>query len=109
MSMPDTVMQALEALRRRIVDADAVGQALQAAGGDEPPSWVFVYRARVGDVESASEALEAALYRHFRGDGGCGPHGDSVQVLPGSSTRSDATALPGSNSRAGEPVFDSNS
>jgi hypothetical protein len=104
MSMPDAVMQALEALRVRIVNADAVGQALQDAAGEETPSWVFVYRSQVGDVEAASEALEAALYRHFRGDGGCAPHGDSV-LVGGDSVRGLDAGAPCPSSRPDQPVF----
>jgi hypothetical protein len=107
MSLAKPISDALDALRERLVAADAVGQALDAAGGDQVPPWVFVYRDQVRAIEGASEALEAALYRHFRGDGGCGPHGDSVQVPSGLSSRQEPSALPDSNSRPDQPVLNS--
>jgi hypothetical protein len=101
MSLSKPISEALDALRERLVAADAVGQALDAAGGDQVPPWVFVYRDQVRAIEGASEALEAALYRHFRGDGGCGPHGDSV-LAGGDAVRGLDGGAPCPSSRPGQ-------
>jgi hypothetical protein len=87
-------MGAMDALNVRLVAADAIGQAMDAAAGDNPPAWVHVYRAQVETIREAAEALECLL----RGDGGCAPHGGWVAADP-SDLRGQSGTLPGSDSR----------
>lgn len=91
--MRGPILRALDVLNTRLVAADSIGQALDLAGGDEPPSWVFVYRGQVEAIREASEALETLLL----GDGGCGPHGGQV-VASADLVRGPGVALPGSPS-----------
>jgi NAD(P)-dependent dehydrogenase (short-subunit alcohol dehydrogenase family) len=95
--LPET-RQALDELTARLVAADAIGQALAHAAAEEPPAWVFVYRHQLEAVREAAEALETALYRSARGDGGHAPHGDSAPAAQGDIRGRDST-LPGSSSR----------
>ncbi len=103
MSMPGVVLQALDGLNARIVEADVTGQALELAGGDEAPPWVHVFRSQVEAIRQASDALETLL----RGDGGHAPHGDQVQANSGD-VRGPGGALPGSSARPDKPVFELN-
>jgi hypothetical protein len=92
------IRQALDELTVRLVAADAIGQALVHAAAEEPPAWVFVYRDQLEGVREAAEALETALYRSARGDGGHAPHGDLAQAGQGK-LRGHSSTLPGSSSR----------
>lgn len=55
------VMSALHVLNDRLVAADAVCAALDAAGEGDPPKWVYVFRDQVEGIRVAAEALEVLL------------------------------------------------
>lgn len=55
------VRLAVNALNQRLVQADVIGQALNLAGGDNPPPWVEVYVSQLEGIRVASEALETLL------------------------------------------------
>ncbi len=57
------VRQAINDLNRRLVDAEAIGQALDLAAGESAPSWVQVYRDQVERITEAAEAVELAINR----------------------------------------------
>lgn len=59
--MSPSIHSALDALNRRLVNADAVGQALDLAGGENPPMWVYVFRDQIAMIQGASEVLEQLL------------------------------------------------
>ena len=52
---------AFNRLNERLVDADAIGQAMNLAGGDNPPPWVEVYVSQLEGIRQAAEALETLL------------------------------------------------
>jgi hypothetical protein len=58
---------ALNALNDRLMAAEAIGDALDAAGGDQPPAWVHVYRNQIRLIQEASEALETLVCRGIGG------------------------------------------
>ncbi len=53
--------QALDRLNVRILAAEAIGQALGHAAGDEAPGWVTVYQDQIEGLREAAEALEVVL------------------------------------------------
>jgi hypothetical protein len=91
--MSGPILRALDALNDRLSSADAIGQALDLAGGDHPAPWVDVYRTQFEAIREASEALETLL----RGDGGCAPHGDELSNCT-DVVRGPGGTLPGSRS-----------
>ena len=91
--MSGPILRALGVLNDRLIHAEAIGDALDLAGGDEAPAWVHVYRGQVATILEASEALETLL----REDGGCGPHGDQLAASL-DLVRGPGGALPGSRS-----------
>jgi len=91
--MSGPILRALDALNDKLLIAETIGDALDHAGGEEPPSWVYVYRRQIGAIQEASEALEELL----RGNGGCAPHGDKVSSYT-DLVRGPGGALPGSPS-----------
>ncbi len=55
------VFAAVDKLTDCIVQADTIGQALEAASGENSPPWVYVYRQQVEAIRAASETLECLL------------------------------------------------
>lgn len=52
---------AVGSLNERLVTADAIGKALDLAGGEDPPAWVYVFRGQVEAIRAAAEALELLI------------------------------------------------
>jgi hypothetical protein len=100
--MSGQINEALVELNARLVLADAIGEALDLAAGDQPAPWVHVYRLQVESIREASEALEELVYGLLRGDGGCGPHGGREQASS-DLLRGPGGALPGSRSCPEKP------
>ena len=96
--MSGPILRALGVLNDRLIHAEAIGEALDLAGGDEAPAWVHVYCGQVATILEASEALETLL----RGDGGCAPHGDDLSTCT-DLLRGQPGALPGSRSCPEKP------
>jgi hypothetical protein len=93
------VVEVIEALNWWLVAALAIEQALERAGADEPPSWVYAYRERMAHaLQDAVEALEALR----RGYGGGTPHGGPVRACMGL-LRGPGGALPGPRSCPEKP------
>jgi hypothetical protein len=63
------LLRAVDALNDRLIAADAIGEALDLAGGDEAPAWVRVFKSQIEAIREASEALECLV----RGIGGVTP------------------------------------
>lgn len=81
------VREAVNLLNDRIVLAETIGQALEAAADiDNPPPWVYVYREQVRAISEASEVLETLLLKRG-GYGGDDPHVDTVDNALGSQPR----------------------
>ncbi|MDO8450013.1 MAG: hypothetical protein Q7T10_14540 [Rhodoferax sp.] len=57
------ITEAINALNRRLVHADAIGEAFALAGGESAPVWVHVYREQVEAIREAAEAVEVLLNR----------------------------------------------
>ena len=57
------VLQALNALNERLVMADCIGQALDIAGENDAPPWVYVYRQQVQAISDAAQVLETLIRR----------------------------------------------
>lgn len=55
------ILDAVEVLNDRLVSAEAIGNAFDLAGGDEPPAWVFVFREQIEAIRAASEAVEVLV------------------------------------------------
>lgn len=55
------LLVAVGALNDRLVAADAICGALDAAGGENPPPWVYVFRDQVEAIRVAAEALEVLI------------------------------------------------
>jgi hypothetical protein len=92
------VRQLIDRLNERLNAADCIGQALDHAAGDAPPSWVFVYRGQVEANREATEALETHLLAKLRGDGGYAPHGGQAPACLDAG-RGQPGTLPGPDSR----------
>ncbi len=60
---------AVDALNARLVAAEAIGDALELAGGDTSPPWVYVYQTQIEGIREAAEVLETLT----RGIGGVAP------------------------------------
>lgn len=71
----EAINRAVDWLNQKLVAADALAQALDAAGGENPPPWVFVFQDQIEGIRQASEALEMLL----SGYGGHAPHGDHTE------------------------------
>lgn len=88
------VTSAINVLNDRLVLAEAIGQAMEAAADqDNPPPWVYVYREQVRAISEASEVLETLL----RGDGGYAPHGGTDDDASGSIPRATQMPSPGAS------------
>lgn len=57
------LLDAIDGLNDRLVAADSIGEALDLAGGEEPPPWVRVYRDQVEAIRVAAEAVEVLVRR----------------------------------------------
>lgn len=55
------VFAAVDKLTDCILQADTIGQALDAASGENSLPWVFVYRQQIEAIRVASETLECLL------------------------------------------------
>jgi len=55
------LLVAVGTLNDRLVSADAICGALDAAGGENPPPWVYVFRDQVEAIRVAAEALEVLI------------------------------------------------
>jgi hypothetical protein len=55
------IRQAVNALNDRLVMADCIGQALDIAGENDAPPWVYVYRQQIQSIQEAAEVLENLL------------------------------------------------
>ena len=110
----EAILEALGGLCDSLANAEAIGDALYAAGGDNgPPPWVFVYCEQVRQVTAAAERLEALVrplvpvpaLPSLWGVGGVAPDGDSASTLAQQSTaRRDASAAERS-SRPGDGLL----
>ncbi|MDD2917945.1 hypothetical protein [Rhodoferax sp.] len=63
------LLAAVDVLNDRLIAADAIGEALDLAGGEDAPAWVRVFRNQIEAIREASEALECLV----RGIGGVTP------------------------------------
>lgn len=52
------LLEAVNTLNDRLDSAESVAKALDAAGGDQPPPWVYVFRDQIEAISKAAEALE---------------------------------------------------
>jgi len=52
---------AVNALNDRLVMAHAIGESLDAAGGETAPPWVYVFREQVEAIRAAAEAVETLV------------------------------------------------
>lgn len=55
------VLQAIDHLNARLVAAGAIGEALDLAGGEDAPPWVYVFRDQVEAIRVACEAVEVLV------------------------------------------------
>ena len=55
------VLALVDALNERLVGADCIGQALDIAGENDAPPWVYMYRQQIEAIRGAAEALETML------------------------------------------------
>ena len=55
------LLDAVHALDARLIAADCIGQALDLAGGEEPPPWVHVFRGQIEAIREAAEAVEVLV------------------------------------------------
>lgn len=55
------VLEAADKLAAQVQTADTIGEALAAAGGENPPAWVSVYRDQIEAIQVASVTLECLL------------------------------------------------
>lgn len=76
------LLAAVDVLNDRLIAADAIGEALDLAGGDEAPAWVRVFRDQIEAIRGASEALECLV----RGIGGVTPDEAKRSGIEGVST-----------------------
>lgn len=63
------LLEAVDQLNDRLIAADAIGEALDLAGGEVPPAWVRVYRTQVEAIREAAEALETLVRRSGHAQG----------------------------------------
>lgn len=86
------LLAAMVALGDRLMEAEAIGDALDSVAVDESyPPVVHVFRSQLRAIRGASEELEALI----RGIGGVAPDGDKVLLhTPGD--RGTGGGLPGS-------------
>jgi hypothetical protein len=54
---------AVDALNHRLVLADAIGDAMDAASGNNAPPWVYVFREQVEAIRQAAEVVETLIAR----------------------------------------------
>ena len=54
---------AINALNDRLIDADAIGEALDLSGDESAPAWVHVFRTQVERIREAAEAVETLVNR----------------------------------------------
>lgn len=57
------LLDAVDVLNERLIDADAIGEAFDLAGGEEPPAWVRVFRGQVESIRAAAESVETLVRR----------------------------------------------
>ena len=55
------LLAAVDVLNDRLIAALAIGDALELAGGESAPAWVYVYRNQLESIHEASEALECLV------------------------------------------------
>ena len=55
------VLALVDTLNERLVVADCIGQALDIAGENDAPPWVYMYRQQIEAISAAAEALETAI------------------------------------------------
>lgn len=55
------LLHAVDVLNDRLVAADAIGEALDLAGGENVPVWVHVFRTQVESIRAAAEAVEVLV------------------------------------------------
>jgi hypothetical protein len=70
------LLRALDALNDRLVAAEAIGDALDLAGGESAPAWVYVYRDQIQAIQEAAEVLETLIRR---GIGVVDPDGKRIE------------------------------
>ncbi len=87
------VTSALFDLHDQLVQAECLADSFDLAGGDNPPSWVYVFRTQINALRKASNAVDAAV----RGDGGYAPHGGTDDDASGSIPRATQTPCPGAS------------
>lgn len=52
---------ALDNLNRELLLADSIARSLDAAGGEEPPAWVHLFRERIDTITKAADAFETLM------------------------------------------------
>jgi len=52
---------ALDKLNRELLLADSIAGALEAAGGEEPPVWVHLFRERIDAITQAADSFETLM------------------------------------------------
>jgi hypothetical protein len=57
------LVKAVADLAQRVLTAECIGQAFDAACGDNPPPWVYVYREQIEAIREASEQVECLVNR----------------------------------------------
>lgn len=82
-------LDAVDLLNDRLIAADAIGEALDLAGGDAPPAWVHVFRSQIESIREAAEVLECLVRR---GVGVVNPDGDKVVAATGKGRETGAGA-----------------
>ena len=55
--------EAVNALNDRLILAHAIGESLDAAGGETAPPWVLVFREQIEAIRQAAEAVETLISR----------------------------------------------
>jgi hypothetical protein len=60
--MTTPLFEVVQAMEDALLRARVLGQALDAAGGSEPPAWVYVYTRQIEDLDAAfTKVYEAAV------------------------------------------------
>jgi hypothetical protein len=57
------LLKAIDNLAQCVVMADCIGQAFDAACGDNPPPWIYVYREQIEAIREASDQVECLVRR----------------------------------------------
>ena len=61
--MTEQMRRACADLANRVLLADSIGQALEAAAGENAPPWVYVFRDQIEAIREASELVECLANR----------------------------------------------